>query len=458
WNRAGNSRFMEYCDGHVQGVNGQKNVRKRLATDWLCPEKPEYRPLIAQETWDKVQVKAAALHDKYRAPTTAPRTAELWLRGLVVCGWCGKPMRAYVGSKTNNQPPGYSCSGYMQHGKRNPHGCKQHHVPHEFLERLVLDYLTTTAPEVKSLLDAAEADDLEAARPLLDAIESARQELGGVWCEMVAFVADYFQGSKARRKAERKLSIEELYSASYRHVRPQIEKAVAAKESELESLLDSFAGLSPKLKERANRRGEALQEEIDALKRDLGNLRITWDRIKEDLRQRKAALDHAVSTLNEEGRHRQKAEAVRTVVDRIVCHFQSHGNRHKLTRIEVAASEDGAIQPRTFPEPRPRGLSRLSVPRRVRARPRDRVGERPPPRLRKRLSPPSPTGKQCHDVAAPFSARCGKSIPGSRVRVPRCTAIAASMAPDDSANSCDRATSHGRSAGGPASVARVRLA
>jgi hypothetical protein len=225
----------------------------------------EYRPLIDQETWEKVQVKAAALHEKYRAPTTAPRTAELRLRGLVVCGWCGKPMRAYVGSKHNCQPPGHSCAGYMQHGKRNPHGCKQHHVPHDPLERLVLDYLTTTAPEVKALLD-------------------------------------------------------------------------------------SFAGLSPKVKDRANRRGEALQEEIGALERDLCDLGITWDRIKEDLRQRKAALDQAVSRLNQEGRHRQKAEAVRTVVDRIVCHFQAHGNRHELSSIEIAASEDGAIRPLTFPE------------------------------------------------------------------------------------------------------------
>ena len=260
-------------------------------------------------------------------------------------------MGAYVGSKANGQPPGYSCSGYMQHGKRNPHGCKQHHVPHDLLERLMLDYLTTTVPEVKALLDVAEADNLEAAQPLLEAIESARQELGGVWCDMAAFVADYFQGSKALRKAGRKrIGIEDLYSASYRQVRPQIEKAIAAKEAELESLLDSFAGLSPKLKERANRRGEALQEEIDALKRDLGNLRITWDRLKEDLHQRKAALDQAVSTLNEEGRHRQKAEAVRTVVDRIVCHFQPHGKRHTLSSIEIAAAEDGAIRPHTFPE------------------------------------------------------------------------------------------------------------
>jgi chromosome segregation ATPase len=187
-------------------------------------------------------------------------------------------MRADIGSEQNGQPPGYSCGSYMRHGKRNPFGCKPHHVPHDLLEALVLDYLSQAAPEVKSLLDAAEADDLDAARPLLDAIESARQQLDDVWCEMLAFVADYFQGSKARRKAWRKgLTTAQLYSASYRQVRPRIEKAIAEKEAELEALLDGFAGLSAKLKERANRRGEALQEEIEALRRDLCDRRGQWD-------------------------------------------------------------------------------------------------------------------------------------------------------------------------------------
>ena len=259
-------------------------------------------------------------------------------------------MRAYIGSKLNGQPPGYSCASYMRYGKRNPFGCKQHHVPHDLLEALVLDYLTQTAPEVKSLLNAAEADNLETARPLLDAIESARQQLGGVWCEMVAFVEDYFQGNKARRKAERKgMSIEELYSASYRQAKPRIEKAIAEKEAELETLLDGFAGLSPKLKERANRRGDALQEEIDALRRDLCDRRGEWDYFLAQLTERKAALDKAVSTLNEEGQHRQKAEALRSVVGKIVCHFQDQGKRRKLVSIEVVATEGGTVQPLTFP-------------------------------------------------------------------------------------------------------------
>ena len=109
----------------------------------------------------------------------------------------------------------------------------------------------------------------------------------------------------------------------------------------METLLDGFAGLSPKLKERANRRGEALQEEIEALRRDLCDLRGPWDHFKAQLRERKAALDKAVSTLNEEGQHRQKAEALRSVVGEIVCHFQDQGKRRKLVSIEVVAVEGG---------------------------------------------------------------------------------------------------------------------
>jgi len=47
------------------------------------------------------------------------------------------------------------------------------------------------------------------------------------------------------------------------------EARIVAKERELEELLDGFAGLTPKLKDRANRRGDALQEGIDADRRSL---------------------------------------------------------------------------------------------------------------------------------------------------------------------------------------------
>ena len=108
---------------------------------------------------------------------------------------------------------------------------------------------------------------------------------------------------------------------------PRSNKAIAEKEAELEALLDGFAGLSPKLKERANKRGEALQKEIDALKRDLADLRIPWENLRADLAARQEALERATSILNQEGHFRQKAEALKTVVGRIVCHFGRKGKR-----------------------------------------------------------------------------------------------------------------------------------
>jgi len=75
------------------------------------------------------------------------------------------------------------------------------------------------------------------------------------------------------------------------------------------------------------------------------NLRIPWERLQADLVARTEALDRTVGTLNQEGHFRQKAEALKTVVDRIVCHF-STGN--DLKSIEVYAAED-APRPLSFP-------------------------------------------------------------------------------------------------------------
>ncbi|MBN2022971.1 MAG: hypothetical protein JW809_09265 [Pirellulales bacterium] len=133
-------------------------------------------------------------------------------------------------------------------------------------------------------------------------------------------------------------------------MKPEIEKAIAKKEAELETLLDGFSGLSPKLKERANQRGEAIQKEIDRLQRDLVDLRVPREWLQTNLKARQEALERATAILNQESRFRQKAEALKTVVDRIVCHFSRSGKRCTLKSIDIHAAEDGAIQPLSFPE------------------------------------------------------------------------------------------------------------
>jgi len=159
------------------------------------------------------------------------------------------------------------------------------------------------------------------------------------------------RGGRLTRRAQPtwRLSVQELYGLLYDKAKPELEKKVADKEAEIEAVLDGFGGLTPKIKDRVNVRLEALQAELDALRADLRDSRLSWDYFADQLAARKEALDRATATLNQEGQVRQKAEVLKTVVSKIVCHFRRVGKRAILDSIEVIPAEDAAIRPLTFP-------------------------------------------------------------------------------------------------------------
>ena len=308
----------------------------------------EFKPMVDPDVFDKAQAKLAATKTRaYSAPKTAALMAA---RGSWSVRKCGKPMRGLWGNGRNCAGPRlHLCRNIGRWGKRAPSGCGHFFVEHDLLESLVLDYLTQAAPQVKQLLDATTATNLDEARPLLDAIHDAKVGRNGVWLDMLGFVDTHFQGNKARRKT--RMSVQELYGLLYERAKPELEKKVADKEAEIESVLDGFAGLTPKMKDRVNMRLEALQAELDALRADLRDSRLSWEYFTDQLAARKEALDRATATLNQEGHVRQKAEVLKTVVDKIVCHFRRVGKRATLDSIEVIPAEDAAVRPLTFPAP-----------------------------------------------------------------------------------------------------------
>jgi hypothetical protein len=251
-------------------------------------------------------------------------------------------MRGNKGTAGNGQEPGYLCASYGRWGKRSP-TCGHYRVDHSTLENLALEFLTQSAPQVKALLDATTATNTEAARPLLYAFDDARIARSAVWFNM------FFEIAADKEAADEFLNGDDgpaVYGRVWERARPGLEKQVAEKEAELEVLLDEYKDLSPKLRERANKRGEALQEEIDALNRRLSDLRISWD---QGLAARQEAFARAFKTLNQEGRHRQKAEVLRAVIGKIICHFTGTGRRVKLESVDVIAAEDAAVRPLGFP-------------------------------------------------------------------------------------------------------------
>jgi hypothetical protein len=70
--------------------------------------------------------------------------------------------------------------------------------------------------------------------------------------------------------------------------------------------------------------------------------------LRADLSARQEALQRATAALNQEGHCRQKAEVLKTVMDKIVCHFRRVGKRVTLGSIEVIPAEDAAAWRLTF--------------------------------------------------------------------------------------------------------------
>ena len=190
YNKQSNSRFMEFMDGQVKTAQ-RKSSRRHAEADQVRPDRDEFEPMVDVKVFERAEARLAAAKTRsYRVP----KIAHLWLRGFVVCAKCGKPMRGLSGNPRNGLEPGYICAEYGRWGTRAPSGCGHYRIDHDLLEGVVLDYLVQVAPQVKSLLDATMADNLEAAQPLMDALRAAQNDFGKVWLDMDAFVDEHLTG------------------------------------------------------------------------------------------------------------------------------------------------------------------------------------------------------------------------------------------------------------------------
>ena len=89
YNKASNSRFMEFVDGQVKTANRTKASRKRAEPDQIRPEDNSRR-----SSSRKFSTRPRPSWPPRRSgPTVPPTRSSMWLKGFVVCGKCGKPMR-----------------------------------------------------------------------------------------------------------------------------------------------------------------------------------------------------------------------------------------------------------------------------------------------------------------------------------------------------------------------------
>jgi DNA invertase Pin-like site-specific DNA recombinase len=352
WNKRAGSRFYEFVEGQMREVvrvGGKiKMARPRQASDFIAPDKPEFRPLISDRFWNRVQekIRAARTGKKKRVG----RTAELWLKPFLTCGRCDKPMRASGGVSNGRLWPSYFCGTYGTYGVNNPSGCHCHRVRHEVLERIVAVYLEEAAPQVQQLLAATDAGDMELARPLLEKLSDATAAYYGVACDMISFLEDQASARLLANHFKAGRSVEEVYGLLYEKIRPALEQEIEAKERELDAKLDQFRGLDERLKARANAKMAALQEEIQDSRQRLLDLRIPWESLRGELAARRDALERASEAIAHEGAYRQKSETLKGVISKIVCHFrhtktnaQKNNGKSYLDSVEIVPASGNSV-------------------------------------------------------------------------------------------------------------------
>lgn len=314
WNKRGGGRFKEWVDGQIRDVTG-KAGRRRSEDDYIQPEKPEFEPIIDLETWNAVQAKVEA---SKKGPRRRAQKGDVWLKPFLVCGKCNKPMHG-CGPQPRMEYSSYICGNYGTFKKNNPTGCRCHRVRHEILEALVDTYLEEYAPQV---LDLAECQDSETYELALSEWTHATHQQYKQWAKMAETVTDWGDGDW--------WNIEKHYQPKDCD---EIEAEIESKEAELRQILDGFFKLTPALQQVANERAEALKADIDAMRSEIEDLTTPWEEASRDAHRRSEALQYAVSLKEDSGP--RKAEALKAVIDRIVCHYRYTEHKSFIDAVEI---------------------------------------------------------------------------------------------------------------------------
>jgi DNA invertase Pin-like site-specific DNA recombinase len=327
YNKNGHGRHLEWLDGEykrVPRVNDRtKTGRKRAPEQFIYPE-GQFQGIVDAATFDKVQAKLQGTGRSARAP----RNRQLWLSGLLVCGHCagiGPQAGRMIGWHQKSDktcPYSYTCPSYRQYGASNPTGCRLHRVNARIIERLLERYLQEAGEGLEALL-AASAD-VEGDGILVGLLEQQEgkqwdymRELTRLWRQVKASGAKPSQGQPWAVG-----TLCETYRSQAAQSRAEIGQRLAAREAEMDRLVDQFAALRSSIaRERANQKMEALEAEILALREQLRPLDEKVQGLWDDLKRLQGMIVEARETLAGDS-NRRKAAAVRAVIRRIVCRFR----------------------------------------------------------------------------------------------------------------------------------------
>jgi len=135
----------------LTNVKAKRKSMAILTEDyWVWPDEPVFPPIVDEDIFLRVQEKFRKR--KYEDPRQVARYPENWLKDILVCGRCAKPMNFcfkpinHKKDKKEGKPirkiAHYRCGSYAHRGgKINPFGCQSYFIKLETVKTIIDNYL-----------------------------------------------------------------------------------------------------------------------------------------------------------------------------------------------------------------------------------------------------------------------------------------------------------------------------
>ncbi len=339
----GSYSFNKWHAGRFHSYSKQDNsvrettpgYRANDPQDWIISPQI-FEPLIDEKTWGLVQKKLG----RYGHKRSAPRSKTLFLSGLVVCGHCGAPMVGRSNGKEDRNE--FYCgtySRYQQQHKVADSPCMRNGVFQKVLAGYVDDWLRTTGKMVSTIAPAISAKKLTG--PLRDQGQGHFR----AYAEALDRIAEYLEanapeGLAAAENAAKIVDKNGQYIGDDFNVlnaglireyrRAFSHEGVLAEIDRLDTQHTELTrGLAHANTDRAraklNRELAKLETRLTDLEQQGERLAETAEQHLREWRQVCQQLTAAMKAIKGNS-HAHKAEAYRTVIDRIECFFTPTGH------------------------------------------------------------------------------------------------------------------------------------
>lgn len=324
WNKHNGGGYTEWRNGtRLTRTPGKRKDHEKA--DWVMPNNPLFEPVIDRATWDRVQQK---LDQECPVKRRAPKSAKLWMSGLVYCAKCGQPMSGKI--ETHSRRPVYICSSYLRFdGPRRDSPCQINVVAQETIERLLGEYLKDTEIDLGRLSAAQD-------RPSFS--------------EEFFRAADRFIEAHATMRERLKLpdpcglTIDELtkrWGTVFVSEEAELQEQLGVLQRKHDALTAGIVNIPPTAKlalAKTQGRLSELEAQIVQTEALLADAEKVFDdaiatvmRLMKDWQKARDALKGETSA-------RRKAEAIRSVISRIDLTFKPTGRRRpssELTQVHV---------------------------------------------------------------------------------------------------------------------------